>query len=273
MSRRSFLLSKLSTAFLAVVVAHVLVSAHAAEANSKRVKVWKITQNTQLGRTVWLISESAIKVSLPNQGISWLCASPSWKVLIFNSKGNLGLPHVLSFYGRLRSPSIESGKIDTNSIVRTRTKFEGRPATKLTAKVISSDPIHEKLEMMYQESKSRSDNFKNVEFVYEDWIPKLPQQLAFLCGYYKNTVGGVRLEQIHQYTNRTQKVITTEAIGQTTVPSSEFAYPTGFREVRKMHEIMMEKDQAKQMSGVIEDLFMDSRSGPPPKRSKPKGAN
>lgn len=275
MSLRSFNPAKPLIATLAIAVslaASFFDSAEAApkksEAGQKKVKVWQISQKTQLGLTNWLISDSGIKVSLPAHGISWLCAGPSWKVLVHNAKLNIGLEHVLDFYGRLRSQTVEFGRVDPNSVVTSKTLFQGRPATKVMARVISSDPAIEKLEMMYQQSKSRSDTFKRVETIYSSWIPLNPQEIAFICGYYKNTVNGIRLEEVHVYTTRRQVVLSTISMKETTVPASEFTYPTGFRKVRKMHQIMQEEDKARQMSGVIEDLFMDTDAKPKTKKKQ-----
>lgn len=237
-------------------------------AGQKKIKVWQISQNTQLGLTNWWIGDTGIKVGMPAHGITWLCAAPSWKVSIHNAKSNIGLEHGLDFYGRLRSQKVEFGRVDPTSVVSTKTRFQGRPATKVTARVLSSDPAIEKLEMMYQQSKSRSDTFQRVEYIYSRWIPLNAPELAFVCGYYKNRVDGIRLEEVHVYNTRRQAVLSTISMKETTVPASEFNYPTGFRRVQKMHEIMQEKDKAVQMSGVIEDLFMDTNKKPKAKNKR-----
>lgn len=223
-----------------------------------KVKAWQISQNSQLGLTNWLISDSGIKVTLPAHRVTWTCAAPSWKVLVYNAKSNIGLQQDLSPYGSVRSPTVEQGTIDTASVVKTKTHYQGRPATKVVARVIASDPAAEKFEMMYQEAQSRSDTFGRVEFLYENWIPLKPQLSAFLCGYYKDSVDGVRLEQVLVYATRRRSVLSTISVGETMVPVSEFTYPTGFRPVNKMHEIMQEKDKAREFTGVIEDLFLDT---------------
>lgn len=112
--------------------------------------------------------------------------------------------------------------------------------------------------MMYQSGSERSSSFSGGERLFSDWIKIAPQVQYVLNGLTRvSTTKGVMLEEIHLYPGgRRHRVLSTDSFTQCEVSASEFDYPTGFTE-STIKDIMQEKEKAREMSGVFEELLFD----------------
>ena len=233
---------------------------------TKKVKVWKFVQRSTHGRSILLFNESAIKYIFVDQHVAWNSAAPTWNVCIFNSSVNRGTMRPLAYCIARQDNKFDYGT--ATEVSRTKTFFQNRTAIKILYRVNSADPIKEKVEMMYQSGSQRADSFTHVEQIFSDWIKMSPQVQNVLNGLAKSAkVTGVMLEETHVYpSGRRHKVLSTESCIQCEVPTSEFAYPTGFKN-STIKDIMQENEKAREMSGVFEELLFD------PAPSKGKGPN
>lgn len=235
--------------------------------SKKKVKIWKFVQRSTHGHSILLFNESAIKYIFADQHVSWTSAAPSWNVCIFNSKVNRGTLRTSDYCIVRQDNKFDYGRATV--ISRTKILFQNRPAIKVLYKVNSSDPLKEKVEMMYQTGSQRADSFTHVEQIFSDWIKISPQVQNVLNGLTKTAkVSGVMLEEIHVYpSGRRHKVLSTESYTQCDVPASEFDYPTGFKD-STIKNIMEESEKARDMTGVFEELLFDPA---PTKGKSPKG--
>lgn len=245
-------------------------SAVAAPKKHGKVKVWKIEQRDQLGKSVTLISDDGIVVKSPQQNVKWVCTAPDWKVTIVNYKLNLGKLADLAIYSQCNPDKIEYGDLRKNgSILSTHQAFLGRTARKCLYKTRGSDPVRERVEMMYQTGSQRAGSFSSVELIVSQSIKMKPQIQAFLSGKHNiDGLDGVVFSKTNIYPGgRRHNVLSTDSIIQTVVDASELQRPTGYK-LAPVHEIMQETQKALEMSGVIKDLFFDD-----PKEKRRKGSN
>lgn len=223
---------------------------------TKKVKVWKFVQRSTHGHSVLLFNESAVKYIFADQHVAWTSTAPSWNVCIFNSNVNRGMLRPLAYCIARQDNKFDYGT--ATEVSRTKTFFQNRTAVKVLYRVNSADPLKEKVEMMYQSGSQRADSFTHVEQIFSDWIKMSPQVQNVLNGLAKSAkVTGVMLEETHVYpSGRRHKVLSTESCIQCDVPASEFTYPTGFKN-SSIKDIMEEKEKAREMSGVFEELLFD----------------
>jgi len=229
----------------------------------KKVKVWQLEQRNQLGTSTTYLGDNGVVVINPQQNVKWVCTAPTWKVTIVNYKLNIGRTVDIGSYALRRNSTFEYGNVA--GVTRLPMVYLGKRAHRISYQVTASDPIKEKVEMFYQTASKRSGSFSGVELTISDSIKAKPQVLDFLGGLYKLAkLDGVLLQQSHIYPGgKRNSVVSTDLIKQVEVDDSVFAYPTKFK-FAYMHEIMQEDQKALQMSGVMEDLFLDT----PPKKKK-----
>lgn len=244
----------------------LLVSASAsASAAVKKVKAWRFDQRNQMGKARLFVCDDAIKVNFPQQNVQWNCSAPNWDVTITNYKLNIGKVVPVEQYGYLDASRFEFGKVSGGPTSRETLMFLGRPANKLRYHIVAADPIKEKLEMMYQTGSKRSGSFNDVELVFSNWFKLRPEIRKFLSGLYRITdVNGILMSEKYLYPGgKIHQVVYTDLVSEVQIDKSEFTTPKGFK-FAPMHEIMQEDRKAEQMSGVIEDLFMDAPEKSPP---------
>jgi hypothetical protein len=226
--------------------------------NAKLLKVWKFVQRTTHGHTVVLVCDSAVRCNFNDQKVSWIASAPTWNVCIINTEKNLGSMRSLEYFKLRQDDQVESGTAKPSST--SKIQFLHQPAVKVTYDVTASDPIKEKTEMFYQTGSNRSSSFSKIEITFSNWFKISPQAQQVLNGIIRMSRGnGVILEEAHLYPGgRKELVLTTGSCTQCEVPVTEFAYPTGFKP-STMRDIMQEKQKAQEMSGVLQDLFIDEK--------------
>lgn len=255
---------RFSLSFLASCALFVLASTSASAADRK-VKAWRFEQRNQMGKARLYVCDDAIKVNFPQQNVQWNCSAPDWDVTITNYKLNIGKVVPVEQYGYLDASRFEFGKVSGGPTSRETLLFLGRPANKLRYHIVAADPIKEKLEMMYQTGSKRSASFNDVELVFSNWFKLRPEIRKFLSGLYRIAdVNGILVSERYLYPGgKIHQVVYTDLVSEVQVNKSEFIAPKGFK-FAYMHEIMQEDKKAEQMSGVIEDLFMDAPAKIPP---------
>jgi hypothetical protein len=231
----------------------------AACAAGKKVKAWKFEQRNQLGAATFLVSENAIKVQYHSQGVQWNCSAPDWQVVASNPKLNLGKVLSLHDYSVAKASRFEFGRIDGGPTSSDTVLFMGKPANKMVYHVTAADPIKEKIEMMYQTASKRATAFSDVELVFSNWFKLKPEICRFLTGLYSfRGVRGILMNETYFYPDgKKHVVLSTDRFSEVMVDPSEFKAPSGFK-FAYMHQIMQEDKKAMQMSGVLEDLFLDA---------------
>lgn len=218
-----------------------------------------------MGKARLFVCDDAIKVNFPQQNVQWNCSAPNWDVTITNYKLNIGKVVPLEQYGYLDGTRFEFGKVSGGPSSRETLLFLGRPANKLRYHIVAADPIKEKLEMMYQTASKRSGSFNSAEVVFSNWFNMRPEIRKFLSGLYRIAdVNGILMSEKYLYPGgRIHQVVYTDLVTEVQLDKSEFTAPKGFK-FAPMHEIMQEDKKAEQMTGVLEDLFMDAPAKTPP---------
>lgn len=241
----------------------------AAPLKGSKLKVWRFEQTNQIGKATVLVAESGIKITNSNQNVVWICTAPDWNVTIVNYKLNIGKQVPLAEYAAARKTRFEFSRV-TGAEKRETIVFLGKPCNKVTYRILSSDPVKERIEMIYQTGSQRASSFNAAELIYSNWFKIKPQICSFMSGLYgAPNVSGVVLNQTYLYPGkRDHVVLSTSTITQAEVDKSEFKVPTGYK-FAHMHEIMQEEKKAVQMSGVIEDLFLDAPSKKPTATENP----
>jgi hypothetical protein len=221
----------------------------------KMIKVWKFVQRSTHGQGILLVGENAVKCSFVDQNVSWISSAPTWNVCIYNHKKKLGMLQPLGYCIVREDNKIEYGLAKLTST--SATKFMHQPALKLSYSVTSSDPVKEKTEMFFQTGSERAVSFSKLEMLFSNWFPVNPQVLHVINGITRMPGRGVLLEESHVYPGgRREVVLTTGSFTQCEVPETEFAYPKDFK-VATLRDIMQERQKAREMSGVLQDLFLD----------------
>lgn len=243
------------------------VDAKTAALASNKVRVWRFEQRNQIGKAIVLVGENGIKVTNPHQNVIWICTAPKWDVTIVNYKLNIGKSVPLSQW-ESRVSRFESSQA-ADPVSRETIMFQGKPCNKLRFEILSSDPVKERIEMIYQTGSQRASSFNAAEVICSNWFKIKPEICAFLTGLYSiKQVSGVLMSQTYIYPGkRTHVVVSTDSFKQVEVDKSEFKIPTGFK-FAHMHQIMQEEKKALQMSGVIEDLFYDAAAKKHPVSTK-----
>ena len=223
-----------------------------------KIKVWRFEQTNQIGKATVLVAENGIKITNTHQNVIWLCTAPDWDVTTINYKLNIGKRIPLAQYAGSRTTRFEFSQV-AGGERRETIMFFGKPCNKVTYQILSSDPVKERIEMIYQTGSQRASSFNAAELIYSNWFKIKPQILLFFSGLYSApNPTGVVLNQTYLYPGkRAHVVLSTSRISQIEVNKSEFTRPSGYK-FAPMHEIMQEAKKAVQMSGVIEDLFLDA---------------
>jgi len=205
-----------------------------------------------------VIADSALKLSLPKQNLVVVARAPSWNVVMINKKENLGIEMALDAFvlGGYRIFGKEKG-----SAVKSRRAavWHRQPAELLVTRVTQSDPLKEKLEMLYQDSEGRYVELKSEEFLFERWMNLRPEIRRILSGLYRvKKANGLLLERTSIYVNGKRNVLLrTLSCSRVPVEASQFEYPRGFKTVRKIRELTMEDRKREQAASVLEDMFID----------------
>ncbi|MDZ4832766.1 MAG: hypothetical protein SGJ27_03095 [Candidatus Melainabacteria bacterium] len=221
-----------------------------------KVKVWRLVQRNAKGKSVMLVGDSCFKYIFVDQSVSWIAKAPNYNICIINTEKHIGQLRPFGFAVSRQDNSVEYGQSDR--FTKKSQLFFSRPALKITYDVTSSDPLKEKVEMMYQTGSQRASSFSKVEQIYSDWFKISPQVQHVLNGMTRvSKSNGVMLEETHFYPGgRKHVVLTTESVSQCEVPVSEFDYPTNFKQA-SFKDINQEDEKARAMTGVFEDLLFD----------------
>lgn len=250
--------------FVAVIVPFIMniYGATCVQAASKQKSetAWAVEQRSEKeGLLQLVIADSALKLSLPKQNLVVVARAPSWNVVTINKKENLGIEMALDKFvlGGYRIFGKEKG-----SVVKSRKAavWHRQPAELLVTRVTQSDPLKEKLEMLYQDSEGRYAELKNEEFLFEKWMNLRPEIRYILSGLYRvNKANGLLLERTSIYVNGKRHVLLrTISCSRVPVAASQFEYPRGFKTVRKIRELTMEDRKREQAASVLEDMFIDN---------------
>ena len=234
-------------------------STYAADNGSKnltKVSGWRIEQRSNDGLLTMLLCDQGVRMSWRNKDLISVCKGPAFIPTLYNLKRKtqyIGIPEKWS----RQSPHLpnEITEFGTKEIVAE--KWRGQPASRVTYKVTASDALKERLEFAYQESSNRSTSFNKIEVVYCEWIKLVPKLKNYLAPYYRlPDMQRLPLQCLHRYPNgNTDYFLETTKIESVMISPSEFSVPSGL-ETTKLRDMVMEnRDQRKQIPGVVEDLF------------------
>lgn len=220
---------------------------------------WKVEQTCQTeGQLSLVISDTVFKLSIPKQNLICVARAPSWNVVTVNKKENLGKEMSLDLFviGGFRIFGKDKGATIKS---RSRADWHGQPAELIVTKLTDSDPLKEKLEMLYQDSEGRSAEVKSEKFVFEKWMNLRFELRRLLSGLYRvDNSNGLLLERTSVYQNgKNHVLLQTISCSRVPVDPSKFKYPKGFKPVVKFRELTMERKKREQAAGVLEDMFMD----------------
>lgn len=246
------------SAVLMVVVAAVLCGTLPAHAAGKK-QVWRIEQeNESEGPVTILVSDDCVKFSVPDQNIVCLASAPKWKVVSYNPKEKLinELPLERWVHNGFRlfgKRHLDFAKLKS----RARSVWQGHPVEEITTAVTQSDPLKEKLEMFYQESKGRSLEFNAEQFVYEKFIPLSPAQRDFLSAFYGTPGGnGLLLQRTRLYPGgRRDVALKTISCMKVSVNALQLSYPKNLKAVPEVSDVTMEKRKLEQAGHMFEEMF------------------
>lgn len=220
---------------------------------------WKVEQTSESeGQLSLLLTDSGLKLISPKQNLVCVSKAPNWNVVTVNKKENLGKEMKLEYFalggyrifGRDRGSKIQS---------RTKLYWQGRPAELVVRRLSESDPLKEKLEMLYQDSEARYAEVKMEKFLFEKWMNLRPELRLLLSGLYRvDKSSGLLLQRTSIYSSGKKNVLLkTLSVTRVPIESSQFAYPKGYKTVKSFHDLTMERRKREQAAGVLEDMFMD----------------
>jgi hypothetical protein len=249
---------------VAVIVPFIinnLYGATAVQAASKHNSAtgWKVEQTCETeGQLSFLMTDSALKLTIPKQNLIIVAKAPSWNVVTINKKENLGKEMTRDLFvvggyrifGNDKGASIKS---------RTKAEWQGQPAELVVTRLTESDPLKEKLEMLYQDSEGRYAEVKTEKFLFEKWMNLRFELRHLLAGLYRvNPSNGMLLQRTSVYqSGKNHVLLKTISVTRVPVDLAQFEYPKGYKPVVKFRELTMESKKQQQAAGVLEDMFMD----------------
>lgn len=220
---------------------------------------WKVEQTCESeGQLSLLMSDAGVKLTIPKQNLVCVSRAPTWNVVMFNKKENIGKQMQLDFFalGGYRLFGKDKGsKIQSRNAV----DWQGHPAELVVTRLTDSDPLKEKLEMLYQDSEARYAEVKTEKFLFEKWMNLRPELRRLLSGLYRvDKSNGMMLERTSVYSSgKNHVVLKTLSVTRVPVDPAQFEYPKGYKVVDKIRELTMERKKREQAAGVLEDMFMD----------------
>lgn len=220
---------------------------------------WKVEQVCQSEGQLWLLmTDTALKLTIPKQNLVIVARAPSWNVVTVNKKENLGkqMTRDLFVIGGFRIFGKEKGSVIES---RSRAQWQGQPAELIVTRLSDSDPLKEKLEMLYQDSEARYAEVKTEKYLFEKWMNLRFELRHLLSGLYRvDSSNGLLLQRTSVYQNgKNHLLLKTISVTRAPIDLAQFEYPKGFKPVVKTREVTMERRKREQAAGVLEDMFMD----------------
>ncbi|PZM77532.1 MAG: hypothetical protein DKT66_24930 [Candidatus Melainabacteria bacterium] len=230
----------------------------AAQHLQKMIKVWKVEQTSQLeGKITLYLSRAGVKMLCPGQHIVCVGLPPKWDVKVTNEKERIGMVFTNDEWRFRAFRLVDKQKAKEKS--RVPSMWRGKPAELVVQTVASSDPVKEQVEMIYRESPSRSAEFKSEELLLSRFIKFDPPVQNFLRGIYgMPNETGLLLKRTRNYPNkRVDTTLDTISFMETSVPISEFSYPTNFKCVKSLNEVTQRKKKTEQAVNMLEEMILD----------------
>jgi hypothetical protein len=241
--------------------------------NNKGLSGWKFEQLSSIdGPFTLLVLDSAVKVTFPKRHFVYLCAAPSWIPVIFNLESKKKISFKSDYWSAFH---VGDDTITTSSKPTiAKDSWQGKSTISIMRPLLVSDPLREKVEMIYRDGSGRSRAMKSEKLVIADWLKLKPQVVTFLRNYYRmRGLDNVLLKRIHVYTDgKNDVVLDTISCTPITVGPAELHYPIGYRDEKEMDIVTEETRRRKEAVGVFEDLF-DVKQPAVGKRSSTDGQN
>lgn len=256
METQSLRTAKTFIALFLLAFLSALLGASPANAGPK-VKGWLIEQqSTSEGKTTILICDKGARISWHNCPFYCVCSAPEFKCSMINLSRKVEMTLTPSLW-KTMAPHVSSDSVKFGTATSAPEPWYGKPATRLSYKITSSDPYASRMEQVFRDGHDRSASVEKSEFLYSNWIKLSPGMMQFFNGYYRYPdYKMIPLEYSQQYSNgRKLTLLKTSSVKETMIDLADLQLPHGLKTIRDRDTVMEEDKRQERLDGVMSGFF------------------